>query len=84
MNRFDLEDKIHAINNIVEEIGLISRQILCGKMTREEAYDALNCIVVIHDARHKELWNSFIQTFKLDEYADLHDDTDIENTYSWY
>lgn len=76
MDRFDLEDKITAISNINEELEVISRRVLEEDLDRDDIVNAINGIMVVQAGRWNELWDTFIQSFQLDQYSGLDNDED--------
>jgi hypothetical protein len=70
MDRFELEDKITAMNNIVEELNLLARLVLEHDLDKDDIASTLFGIRILHEGRHAELFDTFIQTFKLDQYSE--------------
>lgn len=70
MDRFDLEDKITAMSNINEELNVLSRRILEENLDNDDIINAINGIIVLQDGRHNELFDTFTQVFKLDQYSE--------------
>lgn len=71
MDRFILEDKIALVNNVTDDLKTIASQIITGNIDQEEAFDALHGLIALQNCRHNELWDVFLQTFRLDQYADI-------------
>jgi hypothetical protein len=71
MDRFDLEDRIYKLNNIVDDINDLSFGILEGGMSKEEVANALDGLAVMTEVKLKKLFDVFIQVHKLDQYAEL-------------
>jgi hypothetical protein len=84
MDRFDLEDKITAMNNIVEEINMLSKLVADG-LDCDDIVSTLFGIRILHEGRQAELFDTFTQVFKLDEYAEIDEDTfnDVWSVYSY-
>lgn len=70
MDRFELEDKITAMNNINEELAVLSRRVLEGNFDTDDIVNAINGIIVLQNCRQNELFDTFVQTFRLDQYAE--------------
>jgi hypothetical protein len=70
MDRFKLEDKITAMNDIAEELNLLARLVLEHDLDRDDIASTLFGIRVLHEGRQAELFDTFTQTFKLDQYSD--------------
>jgi hypothetical protein len=75
MDRFDLEDRINKLHNIVDDINDISFGILEGGMSKDEIASALDGLAVMTEVKLKKLFDVFIQVHKLDQYSGL----DYEN-----
>jgi hypothetical protein len=71
MDRFDLEDKITAMHNTVEELNVLAKMVLEQDMDRDDIANTLYGIKMLHEGRINELFDTFTQVFKLDEYAEL-------------
>jgi len=82
MDRFDLEDKITALQSTVEEINTLSTMVLNG-LDRDDIASTLFGIRTLHEGRIAELFDTFIQVFKLDQYADI-DKEEFNNTWAKY
>ena len=70
MDRFKLEDKITAMNDIAEELNLLARLVLEQNLDRDDIASTLFGIRILHEGRQAELFDTFTQTFKLDQYSD--------------
>lgn len=84
MNRFELEDKITAMNNINEELEVLSRRILEEGLDQDDIVNALNGIIVLQCGRQNQLWDTFIHTFSLDQYSGLDNDDDDDDVSCGY
>jgi hypothetical protein len=71
MDRFDLEDRINKLHNIVDDINDLSFGILEGGMSKDEIANALDGLAVMTEVKLKKLFDIFIQVHKLDQYAEL-------------
>ena len=71
MDRFQLEDKIHGVSNVIEDLKTIASQVISGNISQEDTFDAIHGLIALQTCRHNELWDVFLQTFRLDEYADV-------------
>jgi hypothetical protein len=71
MDRFDLEDKITSMHNTIEELNVLARMVLEQDMDRDDIANTLYGIKMLHEGRINELFDTFTQVFKLDEYADI-------------
>lgn len=67
MDRFILEDKINNMNNIVEELTVLSNRIMEEDISTDDIVNAINGIVVLQEGRQNQLWNTFISVFNLDQ-----------------
>jgi hypothetical protein len=83
MDRFELEDKITAMNNIVEEINLLAKMVLEHDLDKDDIASTLFGIRILHEGRQAELFDTFTQVFKLDEYAEIDTET-FNNAWSTY
>lgn len=70
VNRFDLEDKIHAAWVTSQDIEAIFAGLCEGQIDSNSAENALMGLKVIHDLRMEQLWTTFKQVFQVDEYRD--------------
>lgn len=68
-DRFELEDKINNMTNIVEELKILSRRILEENIEPDDIVNAINGIVVLQEGRQNQLWDTFISIFNLDQTA---------------
>ena len=75
MDRFELEDKITAMNNIVEELNVLARLVLEHDLDKDDIASTLFGIRILHEGRQAELFDTFTQVFKLDEYAEIETET---------
>jgi hypothetical protein len=71
MDRFDLEDKITSMHNTIEELNVLAKMVLEQDMDRDDIANTLYGIKMLHEGRINELFDTFTQVFKLDEYAEL-------------
>ena len=83
MDRFELEDKITAMNNIVEELNILARLVLEHDLDRDDIASTLLGIRILHEGRQTELFDTFTQVFRLDEYAEFDRET-FNNAWSTY
>ena len=67
MERFDLEEKIMAVWNTKEDVALLMRQHMdrAEPMTEDEIANALLGIESLMEMRCQELWDCYIELFKL-------------------
>jgi hypothetical protein len=75
MDRFELEDKIIAMNNVNEELEVLSRRVLDEDLDQDDIVNAINGIVILQSGRQNQLWDTFINAFSLDQYSGLDNDT---------
>jgi hypothetical protein len=83
MDRFELEDKITAMDNIVEELNLLARLVLEHDLDKDDIASTLFGIRILHEGRQAELFDTFTQVFKLDEYSEFAKET-FNNAWSTY
>lgn len=70
MDRFDLEDKITAMHNTVEELNVLARMVLEQDMDKDDIANTIYGIKMLHEGRINDLFDTFTQVFKLDQYYD--------------
>lgn len=68
MDRFDLENRISQFGNFANLIRDLSHCILEHDLSTDEVVNALEGIAVTIDNHEKLTFDTFIQTFKLDQY----------------
>jgi len=68
MDRFDLEHRISQFGNFSSLIRDLSHCILEFNLSTDEVINALEGIAVTIDNHEKLTFDTFIQTFKLDQY----------------
>ena len=83
MDRFELEDKITAMNNIVEELNLLARLVLEQDLDKDDIASTLFGIRILHEGRQEELFDTFTQVFKLDQYSEFAKET-FNNAWATY
>ena len=83
MDRFDLEDKITAINNIVEELNTLSKLVLEHDIDKDDIASTLFGIKMLHEGRQAELFDVFTQVFELDEYANVNKNKCADKTWTY-
>jgi hypothetical protein len=71
MDRFDLENAIHKLSNIVDDLNDLSFGVVEADMSKDEIANALDGLAVMTDIKLKKLFDVFIQVHKLDQYAQL-------------
>jgi hypothetical protein len=86
MNRFDMENELTNLSKISDDIKTIAGQVIDGTLDRDDVFAALHGLAILHDARYSAAWDTFLQVFKLDEYADLGADSEDnpEDKSVWY
>jgi hypothetical protein len=69
-DRFDLEQEITKFSGIIEEIAMLNTQVLerDTPMTQDEIANYLMALEWICRLRFESLWDTFLQTYKLDKY----------------
>lgn len=75
MNRFELENRICQFGNFSNIIRDLSHCILEYDLSTDEVVNALEGIAVTIDNHEKLTFDTFIQTFKLDQYNETTDAT---------
>jgi hypothetical protein len=69
-DRFDLEQEITKFSGIIEEIAMLNTQVLerDTPMTQDEIANYLMALEWICRLRFESLWDTFLQTYKLEKY----------------
>jgi len=69
-DRFDLEQEITKFSGIIEEIAMLNTQVLerDTPMTQDELAYYLMALDWICRLRFESLWDTFLQTYKLEKY----------------
>jgi hypothetical protein len=69
-DRCDLEEEITKFSGIIEEIAMLNTQVLerDTPMTQDEIANYLMALEWICRLRFESLWDTFLQTYKLDKY----------------
>lgn len=75
MDRFDMENELSNLNKISDDLKTIAGQVIDGTLDRDDVFAALHGLAILHEARYNVAWDTFLQVFKLDEYSDLHVET---------
>jgi hypothetical protein len=85
MDRFELEDKITAMHSTVEELNVLARMILEQDIDKDDITNTIYGIKMLHEGRINELFDTFTQVFKLDQYSELNKEefNDIWSKYSY-
>ena len=76
---FDLEEKIVAASNVVDDLKTLARYLLETDITdKDYIFNALHGLACLQEARNKDLWDAFVVSFNLDDYAseDIEEDDD--------
>ena len=68
-DRFDLEQEITKFSGIIEEIAMLNTQVLerDTPMTQDEIANYLMALEWICRLRFESLWDTFLQTYKLEK-----------------
>jgi hypothetical protein len=74
-DRCDLEEEITKFSCIIEEIAMLNTQVLerDTPMTQDEIANYLMALEWICRLRFESLWDTFLQTYKLDKYKIFED-----------
>lgn len=83
MDRFKMEDKLINLSKISDDLKTIAGQFADGTLDRDDVFAALHGLAILHDARYSEAWDTFLQTFKLDQYYN-EDDCNENQQSVWY
>jgi anthranilate phosphoribosyltransferase len=83
MDRFELEDKITAMNNTVEELNMLFKMVLEQDIDHDAIASTLFGIRMLYEGRQAELFDTFTQVFKLDQYAEI-DKEKFNNVWTKY
>ena len=69
-DRCDLEEEITKFSGIIEEIAMLNTQVLerDTPMTQDEIANYLMALEWICRLRFESLWDTFLQTYKLEKY----------------
>ncbi len=67
MDRFELESKITGLHSIVDSLNDISYGILEANLSQDEIANALDGLAVVVELKIAKLFDTFVQTFNLDE-----------------
>jgi len=69
-DRCDLEEEITKFSCIIEEIAMLNTQVLerDTPMTQDEIANYLMALEWICRLRFESLWDTFLQTYKLEKY----------------
>lgn len=85
MDRFKMEDELINLNKISDDIKTIASQVIDGTLDRDDVFAALHGLAILHDARYAIAWDTFLQVFKIDQYAENCDcDDELTDPYSWH
>jgi hypothetical protein len=74
-DRFDLEQEITNFSLIIEELAMLNEQVLerATPMTQDEISNYLMALEYMCRLRFERLWDTFLQTYKLDNYKVFED-----------
>jgi len=74
-DRFDLEQEITNFSIIIEELAMLNEQVLEREtpMTQDEISNYLMALEYMCRLRFERLWDTFLQTYKLDNYKVFED-----------
>jgi len=74
-NRCDLEQEITNFSLIIEELAMLNEQVLEREtpMTQDEISNYLMALEYMCRLRFERLWDTFLQTYKLDQYKVFED-----------
>jgi hypothetical protein len=74
-DRFDLEQEITNFSLIIEELAMLNEQVIerATPMTQDEISNYLMALEYMCRLRFDRLWDTFLQTYKLDKYKIFED-----------
>jgi hypothetical protein len=74
-DRFDLEQEITNFSLIIEELAMLNEQAIerATPMTQDEISNYLMALEYMCRLRFERLWDTFLQTYKLDNYKVFED-----------
>lgn len=74
-DRCDLEQEITNFSLIIEELAMLNEQVLerATPMTQDEISNYLMALEYMCRLRFERLWDTFLQTYKLDQYKVFED-----------
>jgi hypothetical protein len=74
-DRFDLEQEITNFSLIIEELAMLNEQVLerATPMTQDEISNYLMALEYMCRLRFERLWDTFLQTYKLEGYKVFED-----------
>jgi hypothetical protein len=74
-DRFDLEQEITNFSLIIEELAMLNEQVIerATPMTQDEISNYLMALEYMCRLRFERLWDTFLQTYKLDNYKVFED-----------
>jgi hypothetical protein len=74
-DRCDLEQEITNFSLIIEELAMLNEQVLerATPMTQDEISNYLMALEYMSRLRFERLWDTFLQTYKLDNYKVFED-----------
>lgn len=85
MDRFKMEDELINLSKISDDLKTIASQVIDGTLDRDDVFAALHGLSILHDARYAVAWDTFLQVFKIDQYADnCNYEDDPTEQYKWY
>ena len=67
-DRFELENEITNLHNIVTDLDLLAEQVMEERVDTDEIANALIGLAVLTRMRVDRLFDVFMATFKLDDY----------------
>lgn len=69
MDRFDLETKITKTSVFADHLRDLSGSILEHDLTTDEIVNAIEGLAVLIESHERNLFDTFVQVFKLDGYS---------------
>ena len=82
-NRFDLEQDLTTFSMIIEELDLLHEQLLENPrpMTQDEISNYIFALQHMCQLRYQRVWDTFCQTFKVDEYSPEQRQSVLDSSY---
>ena len=68
IEKYELEEEINKILNIVDDLELLTDAVLDGKVSNDEIANILIGINSIIKLKHEKLFDTYKKVFRLDEY----------------
>lgn len=69
MENYKLEDKINSILSTIDDLELLTDNILDGELSNDEIINILIGISSVVRLKHKKMFDTYKKIFKLDEYG---------------